>query len=226
MYELKSVSKSYGGGRVAVQALKDIHLRIEDGEFVGIVGPSGSGKSTLMQMLGALDAPTSGSVLFEGSDLATLRDAELTALRRDAMGFIFQQFNLIPTLTALDNVEVALVPTALNADERRRRSRAALESVRLADRLEHLPGQLSGGEQQRVAIARALVTQPRVLLADEPTGNLDSATGAEVMRLLRTLNTEHGHSVVLVTHDAGVAGQMARVVELGDGRVLRTNAPS
>jgi len=225
MYELKAVGKRYGNATVGVDALKDVSLTVPDGQLVGVVGPSGSGKSTMLQMLGALDTPTSGSVFLDDKDLAAMGDGELTALRRDGIGFIFQQFNLIPTLTALDNVEVALVPRGTRADERRAKARAALESVGLEERIDHLPSQLSGGEQQRVAIARALVGEPRVLLADEPTGNLDSTTGAEVMRLLRELNTERGQTVILVTHDRGVARQMSRVIELEDGQIVRDGAP-
>jgi putative ABC transport system ATP-binding protein len=226
MYELTSVSKRYGNATVGVDALKEVDLRIRDGELLAIVGPSGSGKSTMLQMLGGLDHPTSGSVVLNGKDLAQMGDADLTAVRRDTLGFVFQNFNLIATLSALDNVEIALVPAGVASDERRARAHAALESFGLGDRIEHLPSELSGGEQQRVAIARALVGEPQVLLADEPTGNLDSATGAELMQLLRGLNSEHGHTIVLVTHDTGIARQMGRVVEMEDGRILRKGAPA
>lgn len=225
MYELTAVSKRYGNATVGVDALKGVDLHVGDGELIAIVGPSGSGKSTMLQMLGGLDHPTAGNVVLNGQDLARMGDADLTAARRDTLGFVFQSFNLIATLSALDNVEAALVPSRVASDERRARAHAALESVGLADRVEHLPGELSGGEQQRVAIARALAGEPQVLLADEPTGNLDSSTGTEVMQLLRGLNSESGHTVVLVTHDVGVARQMGRVVEMEDGRILRDGAP-
>jgi putative ABC transport system ATP-binding protein len=209
LYELDDVVKAYG----PVRAVAGVDLRIERGEFVVVAGPSGSGKTTLLQLLGALDRPTSGAIAFEGRDLAALGDAELTRLRRDRIGFIFQQFNLIPTLTALQNVEAAIVTR-----DRRARATELLERVGLGARGSHLPSQLSGGEQQRVAIARALANEPDVLLADEPTGNLDTATGQEIMALLRGL-WEEGLSVVLISHDPAIAGAAPRVVRLRDGRV-------
>lgn len=226
MYEFEAVTKRYGDAVKGVDALAGVDLRIAAGDLVGIVGPSGSGKSTMLQMLGGLDHPTSGRVLFDGKDLAAMGDGDLTGIRRDEIGFIFQQFNLIPTLSAVDNVEVALVPAGVPAAERRERPAAALESVGLGHRSDHLPSQLSGGEQQRVAIARALVGGPRVLLADEPTGNLDSATGEDVMELLGRLNAENGHTVVLVTHDESIASRMHRVVALRDGAVVHDVRPS
>ncbi len=219
------MTKRYGDAAKGVDALGGVDLRIAAGDLVGIVGPSGSGKSTMLQMLGALDHPTSGRVLFDGTDLAAMGDAALTAVRRDEIGFVFQQFNLIPTLGAIDNVEVALVPAGAPAAERRERAAAALESVGLGHRSYHLPSELSGGEQQRVAIARALVGGPRVLLADEPTGNLDSATGEDVMELLSRLNGEDGHTVILVTHDESIASRMDRVVALRDGAVVHDVRP-
>jgi putative ABC transport system ATP-binding protein len=214
MYELRGVSKTFRQGSLEINAVDEIDLTIEEREFVVIAGPSGSGKTTLLQLLGALDRPSGGSVLFEGRDLAELGDRELAGLRLEAFGFVFQQFNLIPTLTASQNVEVALAPRGGGETAR------LLESVGLGRRADHLPSQLSGGEQQRVAIARALANEPRVLLADEPTGNLDSETGEEIVELLRSLSNEHGQTVVLVTHDPGIASKAPRVVRMRDGRVV------
>ena len=220
VYQLRNVSRTYGEGDGAVAALRAVDLTIEQGEFVAIAGPSGSGKSTLLQLLGALDRPTDGILLYEARELLRLGDGELARLRLEAFGFVFQQFNLIPTLTAQQNVEVALAPRSDGAARRCSRARWLLEEVGLATRRDHLPSQLSGGEQQRVAIARALANEPRVLLADEPTGNLDSATGEEVLRLLRRLSTEHGQTVVLVTHDAAIAESAGRLVRMRDGSVV------
>jgi putative ABC transport system ATP-binding protein len=214
MYELRGVSKTFRQGSLEVHAVDGVDLTIEEREFLVVAGPSGSGKTTLLQLLGALDRPSAGSVLFEGRDLAELGDRELAGLRLEAFGFVFQQFNLIPTLTAAQNVEVALAPRGGGETGR------LLESVGLGRRADHLPSQLSGGEQQRVAIARALANEPRVLLADEPTGNLDSETGAEIVELLRSLSSEHGQTVVLVTHDPGIAAKAPRVVRMRDGRVV------
>jgi putative ABC transport system ATP-binding protein len=220
MYELSGVTKTYGEGEQQVHALSDVDLRIDSGEFVVIAGPSGSGKTTMLQLLGGLDRPSSGSLRFEGRELSDLGDGELTDLRLGTLGFVFQQFNLIPTLTAQQNVEVALAPHGLKSPERHRRAAELLESVGLAPRAEHLPSQLSGGEQQRVAIARALANEPRVILADEPTGNLDSKTGEEITGLLRRLSGEAGRTVILITHDLTIAEQAPRVIRLQDGRVL------
>jgi putative ABC transport system ATP-binding protein len=220
LYELDDVVKAYGSGDARVTAVAGIDLRIGRGEFVVVAGPSGSGKTTLLQLLGALDRPTSGSIAFEGRDLAGLGDGDLARLRRDTLGFVFQQFNLIPTLTAAQNVEVAMAPTGLGRAARRARAAELLDRVGLGARGSHLPSQLSGGEQQRVAIARALANEPDVLLADEPTGNLDTATGEEILRLLRGLWEQEGLSVVLITHDPAVAGAAPRVVRLRDGRIL------
>jgi putative ABC transport system ATP-binding protein len=219
LYELRGATKSYGQGASRVDAVRDLDLTIEAGEFVAVVGPSGSGKTTLLQLLGGLDRPTSGSILFEGRDLAALREAELTRLRLDTIGFVFQQFNLIPTVTAAENVELALAPRRIPAAERAERVGELLAAVGLVARGHHLPSQLSGGEQQRVAIARALANEPRVLLADEPTGNLDSATGKEIVNLLRLLSDDRGQTVVLITHDAGAAAGARRVVRMHDGRI-------
>jgi len=218
-YRLSGVGRRYGDGDGIVDALVDVELEIGNGEFVAIVGPSGSGKSTLLQMLGALDRPTSGTIAFEGRDLARLSDDALAGLRLDRIGFVFQQFNLIPTLTARENVEVAIAPTGVSTAERVGRAEDLLGRVGLGGRIGHLPSQLSGGEQQRVAIARALANGPDVLLADEPTGNLDAATGEAILGLLRELWSETGVTVVLITHDAGIAAQAQRRVRLADGRV-------
>ena len=192
------------------------------GEFVALEGPSGSGKTTLLQLLGALDRPSAGSVFFEGRDLGALGDGELAELRLNAFGFVFQQFNLIPTLTALENVEAGLAPTGVGSTELRERSAALLEEVGLADRASHLPAHLSGGEQQRVAIARALVVGPRVILADEPTGNLDTETGADVIDLLAGLASSHGATVIVATHDAELAARAPRRLAMRDGRLVGT----
>jgi putative ABC transport system ATP-binding protein len=219
LYQLHGVSRAYGNGATVVNAVSEVHLDIDAGEFVAIVGPSGSGKTTMLQLLGALDRPTSGEVFFEREDMARMTDGEQAALRRGTLGFIFQQFNLIPTLSARQNVEAALAPTDVPAPERHRRAGELLEKVGLGARADHLPSQLSGGEQQRVAIARALANEPRVLLADEPTGNLDSATGEEFMALLQDLWRSSGLTIVLVTHDRSIAGAAPRVVRMRDGRV-------
>jgi putative ABC transport system ATP-binding protein len=220
VYGLQGVSKEYGGGRgVTVTAVDGLDLEIDGGEFVVVAGPSGSGKSTLLQLLGALDRPSSGAVLFEDRDLARMGEGELAELRLRTVGFVFQQFNLIPTLTAAENVAIAIAPTGLGGEERRTRTRELLDRVGLASRAGHLPSQLSGGEQQRVAIARALANHPRVLLADEPTGNLDTASGDSILTLLYRLWEEEGLTVVLITHDAAIAGRAPRVVRLADGRV-------
>jgi putative ABC transport system ATP-binding protein len=222
-YELVDVTRRYGGGEAAVNAVQGVDLEIGAGEFLVVAGPSGSGKTTLLQLLGALDRPTSGKILFEGRELSGLGDAELASLRLSALGFIFQQFNLIPTLSARENVEAALAPTGADTARRRGRARELLERVGLGARSDHLPTQLSGGEQQRVAIARALANEPRVLLADEPTGNLDSTTGEEVLFLLRSLSHEQGQTIVLVTHDRAIAEQATRVVRMRDGAIMESS---
>jgi putative ABC transport system ATP-binding protein len=219
MYELTNVTKTYQNGRVVVAALQDVDLTIGDGEWLAIQGPTGHGKSTLLQMLGALDRPTSGSVEFDGRDLAQMREAEVTAVRAKSFGFIFQTFNLIPTLSAQENVEAALVPLGTATRERRERAAAALADVGLGDRLRHLPSQLSGGQQQRVAIARALVKQPAVLLADEPTGNLDEDTRDEIIALLEKLWQTRGLTLVLVTHDTPVARRAQRIGVMRNGKL-------
>ena len=219
MYKLTGVTKQYQKGRSTVNALAGVDLVIEDGEWLAIQGPTGHGKTTLLQMLGGLDRPTSGIVDFDGQDLAALRESQVTKVRAASIGFIFQTFNLIPTLSAQENVEAALVPLGVGAKERRARALAALESVGLGDRARHLPSELSGGQQQRVAIARALVKEPKVLLADEPTGNLDEGTRDEIISLLEKLWREHGLTLVLVTHDSSVARRAQRVGVMRNGRL-------
>jgi putative ABC transport system ATP-binding protein len=218
LYELRGVSKTYADGTRRVDAVHELDLTVAEGEFLVVVGPSGSGKTTLLQLLGALDRSTAGEVRFEGSDLGRLRDGALARLRLRAFGFVFQQFNLIPTLTAAQNVEAALAPRA-GARDARRAAEGLLESVGLAHRAGHLPAHLSGGEQQRVAIARALANEPRVILADEPTGNLDTATGDEIVALLGSLSGERGRTVVVVTHDAALSERATRVFAMRDGEV-------
>jgi putative ABC transport system ATP-binding protein len=217
LYELEGVGRRYGQGATEVRALEGVDLRIDPGEFVVVAGPSGSGKTTLLQLLGALDRPTDGVARFEGRDLSGLGDGELARLRLSELGFVFQQFNLIPTLTARQNVEAALAPSAVDSSARHLRAGEVLEAVGLAARSEHLPSQLSGGEQQRVAIARALANDPRVVLADEPTGNLDSTTGREILALLRELCDVRGLTIVVVTHDPAIADDAPRVVHMRDG---------
>jgi putative ABC transport system ATP-binding protein len=220
LYRVDTLRRIYGDSeRTRVRALDGVSLEIDAGEFVVIVGASGSGKSTLLQMLGALDRPTDGTIEFEGRELGSLGDGELADLRLRTLGFIFQQFNLIPTLTARENVEVAMAPTGVGSAERERQTLDALTRVGLAARADHLPTELSGGEQQRVAIARALVNQPDVLLADEPTGNLDRTTGESILDLLERLWRDEGLTVVLITHDPVIAGRAPRVVQLTDGHV-------
>jgi putative ABC transport system ATP-binding protein len=221
VYELRNVSRSYTLGGVDVHAVREVDLTLTAGESVAMVGPSGSGKTTLLQLLGALDRPTGGELLFEGRDVGRLGDRALSELRLGVFGFVFQQFNLIPTLTAAQNVELALAPTSTSRSERRDRVVRLLASVGLAERADHVPSKLSGGEQQRVAIARALANDPHVLLADEPTGNLDSTTGSEIMDLLLSLSgDEHRRTVIVVTHDANVAGRAERVIRMLDGRLV------
>jgi putative ABC transport system ATP-binding protein len=220
LYELSGANRLFRRGGVTIRAVDSVDLTIAAGEFVAIEGPSGSGKTTLLQLLGALDRPSDGHVFFDGKDLAGLGDRDLAELRLRAFGFVFQQFNLIPTLNALENVEAALAPTGVSSDELRRRSLELLDEVGLAERASHLPPHLSGGEQQRVAIARALVGEPRVILADEPTGNLDSATGADVIELLGGLAARRGTTIIVATHDAELATRAPRRLPMRDGRLV------
>jgi putative ABC transport system ATP-binding protein len=215
---LDRVSRTYDMGRVAVHALNDVSLQVAAGEFVAIVGPSGSGKSTMMNILGCLDRPTAGTYVLAGTPVAALDDDALARLRSREIGFVFQSYNLLPRTSALDNVATPLLYQGVGRGERMRRARAALERLGLGDRVSHEPSELSGGQQQRVAIARALVTEPALVLADEPTGNLDSHAGAEVMAVLRDLH-DQGRTVVLITHDTDVAASADRQIHLRDGRV-------
>ncbi|MGA1838801.1 ABC transporter ATP-binding protein [Herbiconiux sp. 11R-BC] len=219
MYELKNVTKTYDTRNGRITALDDVTLSIPDGQMVAVQGPTGGGKSTLLQLLGALDRPSAGDVTLGASLLSRLGDHRLSAIRAKEIGFVFQGFNLIPTLTAQENVETALAPLGVGAEERRNRSREALESVGLGDRLTHRPAELSGGQQQRVAIARALVKSPDVLLADEPTGALDEDTRDEIMGLLENIWSTRGLTVVIVTHDSAVARRAQRRLHIARGRV-------
>jgi putative ABC transport system ATP-binding protein len=217
MYQLHEVVKNYPKGRGTVTALHGVELVIPDGEWLAIQGPTGHGKSTLLHILGGLDRPTSGTVQLGRQDLASLPESKLTGVRARSIGFIFQTFNLIPTLTAAENVQTALVPLGTGAAGRGARAEQALAAVGLGDRLNHLPAELSGGQQQRVAIARALVKEPDVLLADEPTGNLDEVTRDEIVGLLEKLWREHGLTMVCVTHDSSVAARAQRIATMRDG---------
>jgi putative ABC transport system ATP-binding protein len=219
MMELQEVTKVYQQGRRAVHAVRGVSLRIETGEFVCIMGPSGSGKSTLMHLLGALDTPTTGRALFQGRDLGTLADRELSLLRRSQVGFIFQFFNLLPTLTGVENVALPLLLAGHPRAAAHRRALASMERVGLLDRADHFPEEMSGGEMQRVAVARTLVTEPAAVLCDEPTGNLDSATSREVLGLLRSLPEDGRRAVVMVTHDPHAATYGDRVVHIRDGLI-------
>jgi putative ABC transport system ATP-binding protein len=219
MYKLTGVTKDYPKGRQTVHALRGVDVEIPDGEWMAIQGPTGHGKSTLLQIIGGLDRASSGSVFFEGRDMTKLRETEMTKLRATSIGFIFQTFNLIPTLSAQENVETALVPLGVSDRSRRARAVEALSSLGLGDRLRHLPGELSGGQQQRVAIARALVKEPKVLLADEPTGNLDEDTRDEIIGLLEKLWQEKGLSLIMVTHDSTVARRAQRIGTMKNGKL-------
>ncbi|MCC6024160.1 MAG: ABC transporter ATP-binding protein [Thaumarchaeota archaeon] len=221
--KFENVWKIYKLGRVEVPALRGLNIEIKRGEHVAIMGPSGSGKSTFLHLAGALDRPTRGRVLIEGRDPSKMSDEELSRLRNELIGFVFQTFNLIPRLTALENVMLPLAIKGVNGEERMRRAKEALEMVGLAHRMNHRPIELSGGEQQRVAIARAIVTSPRIILADEPTGNLDSASAAEVVDLLTRLNRELGVTLVVVTHNPETAAPAKRIVRMRDGVVYEEN---
>ena len=226
MYRLTDVTKDYPKGRGVVHALQGVNLVIANGDWLAIQGPTGHGKSTLLQILGALDRPTSGTVELNGQDLAGLRESQLTGVRATSIGFIFQTFNLIPTLSAQENVEAALVPLHVGAAERKERASQALTEVGLGERAQHLPSELSGGQQQRVAIARALVKRPAVLLADEPTGNLDEGTRDEIMTLLEYLWRERSLTLVTVTHDSSVARRAQQTAIMRNGRLtIRDSAP-
>ncbi len=219
MYRLANITKDYPKGRGVVQALRGVSLEIGDGEWLSIQGPTGHGKSTLLQLLGGLDRPTSGSLELDGRDLTRLGEGAMTKVRASSIGFIFQTFNLIPTLSAQENVETALVPLGVSNASRKSRAAEALASVGLADRARHLPGELSGGQQQRVAIARALVKEPKVLLADEPTGNLDEDTRDEIIGLLEKLWQDNGLTMIMVTHDSSIARRAQRLGTMRKGQL-------
>lgn len=218
LIDIKQLNKNYAIGDLQIPALKNINLQIDCNEYVAIMGPSGSGKSTLMNILGCLDTPTSGHYFFNGTDVSSLDDDELSAMRNREIGFIFQNFNLLPRLTAVQNVELPLVYAGVPADDRRKRALRALERVGLSQRLDHRPGELSGGQRQRVAIARALVTNPGILLADEPTGALDSRTGEDIMALFAELHQE-GNTIILITHAQEIADYAWRNIYIKDGMI-------
>ena len=218
MIRIKNIYKTYLTGDNTVNALNDVSLSMAASEFVAIVGPSGSGKSTLMNILGCLDVPTSGSYMLDGNEIASMNGNRLAEIRNTRIGFIFQGFNLIKKITAMENVELPLVYRGIGLKERHRRAKEALETVGLGDRIYHAPNELSGGQQQRVAIARALVGNPPIILADEPTGNLDSKSGAEIIKIMRKLK-ERGNTIVLITHDNNIAIQADRIIRISDGRV-------
>jgi putative ABC transport system ATP-binding protein len=218
--ETANLRKTYMLGKVPVDALCGVNLKIEKGDFLAILGPSGSGKSTLLNMIGALDKPTQGNVLINGVDVATLNDNKLTDLRQ-SIGFVFQFFNLIPRLSARGNVELTLAITGVGKNERRKRAEELLETVGLKERMNHKPSELSGGERQRVAIARALANNPKFLLMDEPTGNIDSKTAKEIIGLIQQLNKEKGVTIIIITHDQQLATQAKRIVKMLDGLIIK-----
>jgi putative ABC transport system ATP-binding protein len=227
LLEADAVERTYRLGRdVEVHALRGVSFVVEPGDYVAIMGSSGSGKSTLLNLLGALDRPTGGHVRYDGRDVREMDDPELAELRNTRIGFVFQSFHLLPRMTALDNVALPLVYRPGSPRERRSRAEAALAAVGLADRMDHRPTELSGGQQQRVAIARALVTEPALLLADEPTGNLDTTTGEDIMGLLEALQAEQGTALVVITHESEIAARAARTIELRDGRIVGDVVPA
>ena len=219
MLTLHHVTKTYGKGHLQVDALRDVELQVDTGEFVAVIGPSGSGKTTLMNILGCLDDPTQGEYLLDGVPVGRLSGREKAVLRNREIGFVFQSFNLVSSLTAQENVELPLVFRGMEGEKRRELSRLALEQVGLSSRAHHRPWELSGGQQQRVAIARAIAARPPLILADEPTGNLDSRSGEDIMATLHELNRE-GHTIILITHDRQIAAQAQRLVRIRDGRIV------
>jgi len=225
LISIQEVTKVFQMGDVEVRALRGVSLDIQPGEFVAVRGPSGSGKSTLMNIIGCLDRPTTGRYLLDGVDVAPMDRDALARIRNQRLGFVFQSFNLLPRTTALENVELPLLYAGLRRQERHARAAESLRRVGLGDRMDHTPSRLSGGQQQRVAIARALVSEPKLILADEPTGNLDSATGEEIVRLFEELN-ERGHTIILVTHEPRLAARCPRAIKLSDGRVVGDGAGS
>lgn len=218
MISIFNMYKTYKINQIEIHALKNINLHIQKGEFAAIVGPSGSGKTTLMNMMGCLDVPTSGSYVLDNVETSEMRDDELAEIRNNHIGFIFQSFNLIQKLTALENVELPLIYSGVRSKDRLNKAMASLETVGLEDRFHHKPNELSGGQQQRVAIARALVNNPPIILADEPTGNLDTASGKEIMDILKKLN-DNGSTIILITHDNTIAAQTHRVIRINDGEI-------
>ena len=221
MVQLEDVSKVYRTDRIETLALDSINVGVEEGEFVSVMGPSGCGKSTLLNLMGLLDEPSSGRIRFDGKEIDGYGDRSVARLRNEKVGFVFQEFHLISDLKVLDNVEIPLLYRSLSAGERRKRALAALDRVGLSSRVPHFPSQLSGGQQQRVAVARAIVGNPRLILADEPTGNLDSRMGEEILRLLRNLNEDEKATVVMVTHDSRLAEQTQRTIRIFDGRQVQ-----
>lgn len=222
MIDLRDITKTYDMGSVQVQVLRGINIHVNEGAFIAIIGPSGSGKSTLMNMIGCLDTPTTGEYFLDGKEISTYDEKQLSKIRNQKIGFIFQKFNLLPKLSAYENVELPLIYRGMNAKERKQHSIEALERVGLSDRINHKPTELSGGQQQRVAIARALAGDPQVLLADEPTGNLDSKSGTEVMNMIKQLSKE-GKTIVLITHDNEVAKQAQSIITIKDGLLINNN---
>ena len=220
LVDVRDLRKSYVLGSQEVHALQGVSFKVDRGEFAAIMGPSGSGKSTMMNMLGCLDVPTSGSYVLDGRDVAEMKPDELAHVRRDSIGFVFQGFNLLSRTSALENVELPMVYAGVSPSERHRRAAESLDLVGLGDRMDHMPHQMSGGQQQRVAIARALVNRAPLILADEPTGNLDSANSEEIMRLFKTLNDEQGITVILITHEPDMAVFARRVITFRDGRLV------